>query len=1335
MRADNLVIGNAHGSDLEPSMSVRRALLIAAAALALPATMLPMTSAAAAPPASFSTSFETGQPQPGYTDAVENGRTSGIEGPTPTGIGGSQMDKVTKVEANGENTGAGEIASNAADGDKFTKWLVFESTGWLKYTMSQPVVIKRYALTSANDADGRDPQNWTFQGSNDGSTWTTIDTRTGESFESRFQTKVYDFANDTAYSYYKLDITLNHGEGIVQLADWLLSNGDPLPPPGPVMESRLDSGPTSAYNARARVGFTGVKSFRYAGHQTSPGRGFSYNKVLDTELRVRPDSVLSYRIFPEHIEGDLNYPSTYASVDLAFSDGTYLSDLGAKDQHGFVVSPQGQGASKGLSTNQWNNVEAKIGAVAAGKTVTRILVGYDNPAGPAEFRGWIDDVAVGTKTAFDDAEAASTAARHPSELALTNRGTNSTGGFSRGNNFPATAIPHGFNFWTPVTNAGSRSWLYEYAKANNEANKPAIQAFSVSHEPSPWMGERQTFQVMPSTAATPTANRAARAWTFSHDNETASPFRYGVTFDNGNQVQLAPADHAAIMRFTFAQGNGSLVFDNVTNEGGLTLSPSTGVVTGYSDVKSGLSTGAGRLFVYGVVDHLVTASGKLSDGGGANVGGYYSFDPSVKTAHLRIATSLISVDQAKKNLELEIPAYRSLESVAGAARTAWDKKLGVIEVEGASADQLTTLYSNLYRLHLYPNSGFENTGTANKPVLKYASPVSPKTGADTPTQTGSKIVAGKMYVNNGFWDTYRTVWPAYSLLSPSTATELVNGFVQQYTDGGWISRWSSPGYADLMVGTSSDVAFADAYVKGVPGINAQAAYDAALKNAAARPPSANVGRKGLNYSPFLGYTPTSTGEGFSWSMDGYINDFGIANMSKALYDKAAANDPRKQEYLDNYNYYLNRARSFATLYDPAVGFFQGKDPSGVWHHAPGEFDARDWGDDYTETNAWNMAFSAPQDGEGLASIYGGRDGLAKKLDEFFSTPETATFPGGYGGTIHEMLEARDVRMGMYGHSNQPSHHLTYMYNFTGQASKTQALVREATRRLYLGSEIGQGYAGDEDNGEMSAWYIFSALGFYPLQVGSPTYAVGSPLFKKATVHLENGKDLVVKAPNNSAANVYVRSLKVNGKAWDKTYLPHDLLAAGGTLEFDLTDQPTSWGSGADAAPPSLTKPGEQPLAWHDSSSDSGAVVASADGDVAALIDNNSLTTVALTGAKPSVTLQLTEARSVQMYTLTGAAKTAAPSGWTLQGSNDGSAWTDLDRRTGQTFAFDNYTRSFSVQSPQNFKAYRLVFDGAATLAEVEFLGTQRGVEAGTHPSSLARKPAPTPSQSIDRNYG
>jgi putative alpha-1,2-mannosidase len=397
---------------------------------------------------------------------------------------------------------------------------------------------------------------------------------------------------------------------------------------------------------------------------------------------------------------------------------------------------------------------------------------------------------------------------------------------------------------------------------------------------------------------------------------------------------------------------------------------------------------------------------------------------------------------------------------------------------GATDDQLTRLYSNLYRLFLYPNSAHENVGTAESPVYKHAAQSSTSTPASKPTHTGARVVDGKVYVNNGFWDTYRTAWSAYSLFSPDSAAELVDGFVQQYGDGRWISRWSSPGYANLMTGTSSDVSFADAYVKGVKGFNARDAYDAAIKNATVAPPGSDpndtsVGRKGLINSIFLGYTPSAVSEGVSWALEGYINDYGIANMAKALAAAPGTSEADRRRYLEEHEYFLNRARNYVNTFDPSIGFFQGRDANGKWKSTAESYDPRVWG---------------------------------MKLDTFFSTPETAKFPGSYGGIIHEMVEARDVRMGQWGFSNQVSHHIPYMYDYAGQPFKTQEKVREVLRRMYIGSEIGQGYAGDEDNGETSAWYLSSALGFYPLQVGSPYYAIGSSLFKKATIDRPGDRD-------------------------------------------------------------------------------------------------------------------------------------------------------------------------------------------------------------------------------------
>ncbi|MEW1924160.1 MULTISPECIES: GH92 family glycosyl hydrolase [unclassified Streptomyces] len=1238
----------------------------------------------------FVSSFEEGDAQPDWLNTVDTGpdgkkRTAGVNGAFSSGIPGSVNDHVTEVRASGENSGSGEVKENLVDGEPTSKWLTFAATGWVEFDLDEPAKAVTYALTSANDHDERDPKDWTLQGSTDGKDWKVLDTRKGEAFDKRHQTKKYDFENGTAYAHYRLEVTANNGASdALQLSDVHLSVGGSETPAPEDMLSLVDRGPSGSPTAKSGAGFTGKRALRYAGTHKVDGRGYSYNKVFDVNVSVRRDTELSYRIFPSMAEGDLDYDATNVSVDLAFTDGTHLSDLKATDQHGFPLTPQGQGAAKGLYVNQWNNVAARIGQVARGKTVDRVLVAYDSPKGPAKFRGWVDDVSLKEK-------APAKPKAHPSDYADTTRGTNSSGGFSRGNTFPATAVPHGFNFWTPVTNAGSLSWLYDYARGNNADNLPTIQAFSASHEPSPWMGDRQTFQMMPSVDKdTPSASRTKRALPFKHEKETARPHYYGVTFENGLKAEMAPTDHAAMMKFTYPGDDASVIFDNVSEKGGLTLDKESGVVSGFSDVKSGLSTGATRLFVYGTFDAPVTAGGKLDGGGGGDVTGYLRFKPGKdRTVNLRLATSLISLDQAKANLGQEIPAGTSFERVKNRAQKSWDDILGKVEVEGASEGQRTSLYSSLYRLYLYPNSGFEKVTSGGKSKYQYASPFSPQTGPDTPTHTGAKIVDGKPYVNNGFWDTYRTTWPAYSLLTPKKAGELVDGFVQQYKDGGWTSRWSSPGYADLMTGTSSDVAFADAYVKGVD-FDAKDAYDAALKNATVVPPSKGVGRKGMETSPFLGYTPSETHEGLSWALEGYVNDYGISRMGQALYKKTG-----EKHYKEESEYFLNRARDYVHLFDGKAageGFFQGKDKKGDWRVPSEKFDPRVWGHDYTETNAWGYAFTAPQDSRGLANLYGGRKGLGDKLDKYFATPETgsAEFAGSYGGVIHEMTEARDVRMGMYGHSNQVAHHAAYMYDAAGEPSKTQEKVREVLSRLYTGSEIGQGYHGDEDNGEQSAWYLFSSLGFYPLVMGSGEYAIGSPQFTKMTVHLDGGRDLVVKAPKNSAKNVYVQGLKVNGKKWTSTALPHKAIARGGVLEFDMGPKPSAWGTGKNAQPTSVTQDDKVPSPRADAIKGDGA-----------LFDNTSDTDATSADA---VDLPVGKETKAVQYTLTSSAdKAKAPRGWVLQGSADGEKWKELDKRSGESFAWDKQTRVFTVDKPGTYAHYRLVPDGSATLAEVELL--------------------------------
>ncbi|MFD8498019.1 GH92 family glycosyl hydrolase [Amycolatopsis sp. NPDC059657] len=985
----------------------------------------------------------------------------------------------------------------------------------------------------------------------------------------------------------------------------------------------IDTGPAHSPTARENAGFTGLHALRFTGGGV----------LFEVDVAVTEHSELSYVVFPE---GDL-----LVTVDVEFEDGS---------RAGLTTDP------KSLYPDQWNLVRRRLGYFA-GKTVRRILLHAQSP-------GWLDDVRLAERPIED---------KDPVDWVRTTRGTNSSSDFSRGNTFPATAVPHGFNFWTPITNSRVTDWIYEYHRHNTAENLPALEAFGLSHQPSPWMGDRHTFHVMPGIGPVESA-RHKRLLTFRHENETDRPHHYGVRFENGITTDIAPADHAAIFRFTFPEDRSWLLFDNVKNRGGLRLKTHKGVLTGHTWVRSRLSTGARRMFIYAEFDKPAKHGGKLRRPFWRTVTGYLEFEAREVT--MRIATSLISLDQAKRNLELEIPDGTTFEEVRDNARAAWQDILGRIEIEGATEDQLTTFYSNLYRLYLYPNSGHEDTPDG----VRHASPVIRRCRPSTRKQTGAQVVDGEMFVNNGFWDTYRTTWPAYALLTPSRCARMADGFLQQYREGGWVSRWSSPGYANLMTGTSSDVAFADAYLKGANGFDLRTAYEAALKNATVTPTGAGVGRKGLAESIFLGYTPASVGEGLSWALEGCINDFGIANMATALGDR------------DNEAYFRRRAMQYVNHFDQRVGFFQGRNRDGSWHHTPEQFDPAAWGGDYTETNAWNTAFSVPHDGHGLVALHGD---LESKLDKFFATPETGRNPGAYGGIIHEMTEARDVRLGQYGHSNQPSHHIPYIYNYAGAPSKTQRIVREVLTRCYLGSEIGQGYPGDEDNGEMSAWYVFSALGFYPLAMGSPYYAVGSPLFPKVTIHLENGEDLVIRASGHQ--HPYVQNLHVNGTPQTMPFLAHAALASGGTIDFTLGPQPSRWGSGR-------PRP-RMPAPLHDLT---GTVHSAQGTNVEALIDDTTRTEATFRSTTATIDYTVDGPnRPVVLYTLTSGARGGDPKSWMLEGSDDGTEWTVLDERSDQTFPWRRQTRPFLLSRPATFGRYRLRVTGSSaswiTLAQWELL--------------------------------
>jgi predicted alpha-1,2-mannosidase len=882
----------------------------------------------------------------------------------------------------------------------------------------------------------------------------------------------------------------------------------------------------------------------------------------------------------------------------------------------------------------------------------------------------------------------------------TMRGAQSSGDFTRGNTFPATAMPFGFNMWSPV-NRSDPNWFYQFKTGENGDPINTVRAFAVVHEPSPWIGNRQSLGIMPIENETATSF-SNQEQAFDRKREVAQAHYYSLVFNNGTQTEITPTDHAAYFRFTVPADKQVLtvLFDTLVSGGAFAYDAASGAVSGYT------THGSPKMYFYAAFDAPVTKS-KAVYGDTS----WVQFDVAngSKSVGMRIATSFISVEQAKSNLDQEI-GTKSFEAVKDLAEAAWLGKLGTIRVKGATDDQKKILYSNMYRAFLYPNSAWENVDGQPTYISPYTAPPAKK--------------PGKIWVNNGFWDTYRTNWPLYSLLMPTQAGLMIDGFVNGYKDGGWVTRWSGPGYADSMVATSSDIIFADAYLKGVRNFDVDAAYASMLRNATTVSTEGAKGRKGMDTSVFYGYK-TDNNESVAWSLEAYLNDFGIAQLAKAL----------KKD--DDYAYFMNRAISYPNIFDGASkdvwagGFFRSKGTDGNWQSGPRN--PQTWGYGYTEGNAWSYAFLAPQDGQGLANLYGGRQQLKDKLDTFFKT-DPGLDAGSYWSVIHEIREAKKVdelaNLGEYQHSNQPVHHSIYMYNYAGAPASGQNYLRDVMDKLYFsgfdsqGNSTGEGYIGDEDNGEQSAWFVLSAMGIYPVSMGRPEYAIGAPYFPSMSVKLENGKKITINASNVSSSNRYVQSLKLNGKNITRSYLLHSELAEGATLDFEMGPNPSQWGTGVDDVPTSITQGDKKPTPLKSLLPAVYDVTASTDANKARIFDRTSSSVWANpagtagwieAGKKPSPSVD-----TVSLYTLTSADLAGQdPVGWTLKGSNDGKAWTTLDSRDAQTFDWRRQTRPFALKAPAAYARYRLEFTGtsALSLAELELLGT---------PDTTPAPPPPAP---------
>ncbi|WP_144875532.1 GH92 family glycosyl hydrolase [Microbacterium sp. 1.5R] len=1284
--------------------AARRSWAAAGVAVTVGLGMLTPLSASAAGETTFSSSsFESDDATPALTGTGESVNVTGSRFEP-----GSVLGDVVAVTASAENA-PNESAAFVADGNASSKWLAFANTGWVQYRLGAAQPMVRYTLTSGNDAQERDPRDFRVQGSNDGTDWVTVDERSGELFSGRGETRSFTLdAPSAEYLYYRLDVlaTRTPSAGIVQLAGWEpIAVDGATPAPGDLF-LQVGNGPSSSDTAKTGVGFTGTQALQYVGRHLDAGPASSTSVLYDdVAIDVTDDSELSYLVFPV-LDGEQTYAATFAAVDLTFDDGSTLSASDATDSYGYGANARAQGQANVLWPNQWNKVTVDLSQFA-GRTIDDILFRYDHPGadvtgvevptGATAFGGWLDDVTIDAAAQRDTSDGLVS-------YVDTRRGTNSTGGFSRGNNLPATAWPNGFNFITPMTNADNVGTIYQYQRANNAQNLPALNGIGFSHQPSIWMGDRNQIAVLPAANGNPTSSLDDRKLTFRHENETARPDIYSVEFDNGIETSVTATDHGAVYRFAFTGDASSVLIDQLVDSSKLRIDGDT--VSGWVDGGSGWP-GRTRMFVYGTFDRAPLASGATTQGDRNDTARYAAFDTSSdRTVELRLSSSFISQDQARKNHEFELQGV-SFDGAHAAVRDAWNERLGVIhDVEGATDTQLVTLYSSLYRLNLYPNSQFENTGSKADPVYQYASPVSATDGSASDDRTNAKIVDGKVYVNNGFWDTYRTAWPLYSLLYPDVTEELVDGFVQQYRDGGWVARWSSPGYADLMTGTSSDVAFAEAYLAGALDTDtALEAYDAAVKNATVLPASNAVGRKGLAQSIFLGYTEATTHESASWGLEGYINDFGIAEMAKKLAEDPATPADRVAQLREEATYFEARAAHYVEMFNPDAGTFTSRNADGSWTSGA-DFDKKAWGGAFTEASAWTFGFHAPHDVDGLAALYGGRQGLLDVMHDFLTVREKADYSG-----IHEAREARDVRLGMLGMSNQIAHHIPYVLAEAGDPAGAQALIRDIQDRLFVGSDIGQGYPGDEDNGEFSAWYVFSALGFYPLEVGSGDYTIGTPLFDSATLSI-GGTDLVVNAPGASAGADYVGGVTLNGQPITETTFDGDLLRSGGRLDFSMSATPQAWGA------KDLTEKLDVPTTLVDATKAGRGALAAADGTpVGALVDDNMNSTVAFDGDSAElVWTSQSGPVSIGQYTLTSASKAAAPASWTLSGSLDGTSWTELDSREGETFAWDSQTRPFTAQGNSGYTSVKLELKSggpALALSEIELFASASAADGLT----------------------
>ena len=709
-------------------------------------------------------------------------------------------------------------------------------------------------------------------------------------------------------------------------------------------------------------------------------------------------------------------------------------------------------------------------------------------------------------------------------------GTDSRYELSNGNTYPAIALPWGNHAWTPQTNTMGNGWIYQYSALK-------INGIRLTHQPSPWINDYGAFSVMPVIGKPVFAEKERASW-FSHKTETVRPYYYQAYLASADTwLELSPTKQGAIIRLRVpADTSVYLVWDAFDRGSAVSIDQSSSTVQGYASNNSGGVPANFRNYFTAQLNVPIDSVWMVDQGNllsnqiavnSKHAGAVLKLRiPKNRVVEIRVAASFISPEMATLHLNREL-GRRSFESIRDAAKKEWNQMLGRVQVEGGTPDQQAIFYTALYRALLFPRAVHESDQSGK--WVHY----SPYNG---------KVEAGLLYTDNGFWDTFRAVFPLFALVYPERSSEIMQGLANTYRESGWLPEWASPGHRDCMIGSHSASIIADAYLKGIRGFDIDLLYEAIKKNTWLEGPLSSVGRKGADWYNRLGYIPSDVGinEQAARTLEYAYDDFTIFQLAHAL------NKPQAEQ-----DTFAQRALNYRKLWDPSTGFMRGRKQDGTWQ-TPFRPDA--WGGAFTEGNAWHWTWSVFHDPAGLIRLMGSPEAFLAKLDSVFTSSPTFDYSY-YGQQIHEITEMLIAGMGQYAHGNQPIQHMPYLYAYANQPWKTQYWVRQIMERLYRNAP--DGLCGDEDNGQTSAWLVFSALGFYPVCPGSGEYVLGSPWFDRAEITLPKQKRVVIDVRQQKRDAYYIQSMRMNGKPYTKNFLRHDDLLRGMHLELQLSSQPNT----------------------------------------------------------------------------------------------------------------------------------------------------------------------------------